>query len=88
MLDSIVAVLGTLAGGALVSYTQVLADRRTRAEQQRQRVADITADLTRALLRYRKLFWLLVADVREGRTESREDRAERFEAPFRDHRGP
>ena len=80
MWDSLVAVFGTLAGGALVSYTQVLDGRRTRDEQQRQRVTDTTTELLRALLKYRKLFWLLVADIREGHTETREDRADRFQA--------
>ncbi|MFD3907851.1 hypothetical protein ACFXOL_10920 [Streptomyces californicus] len=80
MWDSLIAVVGTLAGVALASTTQFLTDRRSRAAERHQRVVDTTDQLLGAILQYRELFWLMVADLREGRPEAREDRAARFRA--------
>ncbi|MER6677545.1 hypothetical protein [Streptomyces sp. NPDC000983] len=80
MWDTLIAVIGTLAGVALASSTQFLTDRRNRAELQHQRVVDTADQLLGAVLHYRELYWLLIADLREGQAETREDRAARFRA--------
>jgi hypothetical protein len=80
MWSTLVAVLGTLAGVALASATQVWADRRVRAEQERQRIVDAVDNLLAAVITYRELFWLLVADLRDGVPEGREARAARYRA--------
>ncbi|MFD5750752.1 hypothetical protein [Streptomyces sp. NPDC127033] len=80
MWDTLIAVLGTLAGVALASSTQLLTDRRSRAEQQRQRLAEAIDQLLGALLLYRELYWLVIADIREGETETRDARAARYRA--------
>ncbi|MEV5348914.1 hypothetical protein [Streptomyces achromogenes] len=80
MWDSLVAVLGTLAGVALASGTQVRVDQRARDAQQRQRVAEAVDQLLGALLRYREHYWLLVADIRDGAEETRDARAARYRA--------
>ncbi|MGV9456430.1 hypothetical protein [Streptomyces sp. NPDC003635] len=80
MWDALIAVVGTLAGVALASSTQFLTDRRNRAEQQHQRVVDTADQLLAAVLQYRELFWLLIADLREGQAGTREDRAALFRA--------
>ncbi|MEU7261661.1 hypothetical protein AB0B21_38570 [Streptomyces rimosus] len=75
MWSSIIAVLGTLAGVALASATQLLTERRTRADRQRQEVAGAVHQLLDAVLAYREQYWMMIADRRQGRQESREDRA-------------
>ncbi|MEV8048946.1 hypothetical protein [Streptomyces bacillaris] len=64
--ETIIAVIGTLAGGLLVTVTQQLADRRTRREHHRQQVADLTGQLLSAALRYRQLYWLRTDALRAG----------------------
>lgn len=53
MRESAIAVIGTLAGGLMVTVTQQLTDRRQKREQHRERVADLTGQLLSAALRYR-----------------------------------
>lgn len=66
MWDSAIAVIGTLAGGLLVTVTQQVTDRRQQREQHRERVADLTGQLLSAVLRYRQLYWLRVDALRAG----------------------
>ncbi|MFD6658871.1 hypothetical protein ACFWEB_27445 [Streptomyces parvus] len=66
MWESAIAVIGTLAGGLLVTVTQQLTDRRRQREQHRERVADLTGQLLSAALRYRQLYWLRVDARRAG----------------------
>ncbi|MFD5322032.1 hypothetical protein [Streptomyces sp. NPDC127098] len=80
MWASIVAVLGTLAGTVLGVLSQQLLDRRARAERHRDELADKVRQLLKAIVLYRELHWLLVADIRDGRAETREDRAARYRA--------
>ncbi|HEY8985424.1 MAG TPA: hypothetical protein VIU15_38370 [Streptomyces sp.] len=54
MWSSIVAVVGTLAGAALATAFQHLADRRARAEQYRQRITTVIAELLTASIAYRR----------------------------------
>ncbi|XCM32480.1 hypothetical protein ABXI76_26930 [Streptomyces parvus] len=42
MWESAIAVIGTLAGGLLVTVTQQVTDRRSRRDQHREHVADLT----------------------------------------------
>ncbi|MFD9863466.1 hypothetical protein [Streptomyces alboflavus] len=72
--------MGTLAGVALASVTQVFAEHRARKEQRRQQVAEAVEQLLSAVVTYRELHWLLIADVREGEQDDRESRAARFRA--------
>lgn len=80
MWGTVIAVLGTLAGVALASATQVLTDRRARNEQQRQQVAVAIEQLLSAILTYRELHWLLIEDIRAGEQDNRETRAARYRA--------
>ncbi|MFE2041654.1 hypothetical protein ACFXAZ_12120 [Streptomyces sp. NPDC059477] len=80
MWPTIVAVLGTLAGGALAGFLQHWAARRAHEEQHRQQVAEAVRALLAAVLTYRELFWLQIAGIREGETETPEARAARFRA--------
>ncbi|MDT0318759.1 hypothetical protein [Streptomyces millisiae] len=80
MWASIVAVLGTLAGTVLGVLSQQHLDRRARAERHRDELADKVRQLLKAIVLYRELHWLLVADIRDGRAETREDRAARYRA--------
>lgn len=66
MWESAIAVIGTLAGGLLVTVTQQVTDRRQQREQHRERVADLTGQLLSAALRYRQLYWLRVDALRAG----------------------
>ncbi|MGW4250322.1 hypothetical protein [Streptomyces californicus] len=66
MWDSVIAVIGTLAGGLLVTVTQQVTDRRTQREQHRAQVADLTGQLLSAVLRYRQLYWLRIDALRAG----------------------
>ncbi|NEE27975.1 hypothetical protein G3M53_21230, partial [Streptomyces sp. SID7982] len=66
MWESAIAVIGTLAGGLMVTVTQQLTDRRRQREQHRERVADLTGQLLSAALRYRQLYWLRVDARRAG----------------------
>ncbi|WP_053698805.1 hypothetical protein [Streptomyces sp. NRRL F-5755] len=63
MRDSLMAVIGTLAGVALASTTQFLSDRRQRIAQQRARVAETPLQLLDIIFRYREDFWMLVAEA-------------------------
>lgn len=80
MWSTLIAVLGTLAGVALASGTQVLTDRRTRAEQHRQRVADGAGDVLDAVLDFREQYWLWVGDCRDGESDTRAARVTRYRA--------
>ncbi|MFD7667467.1 hypothetical protein [Streptomyces sp. NPDC059788] len=80
MWSSIIAVLGTLAGVALAGATQLWAERRTRADQQRQEIAGAVHQLLGAVITYREQYWLSIADLREGRSQSREDRVALYRA--------
>ncbi|MEQ4610667.1 hypothetical protein ABMX48_31640 [Streptomyces cavourensis] len=64
--ETIIAVIGTLAGGLLVTLTQQLTDRRARREQHRAQVAELTGQLLSAVLRYRQLYWLRTDALRAG----------------------
>jgi hypothetical protein len=66
MWPTIVAVLGTLAGVALTSVTQHLAQRQARADQHRQEVTAAITDLLEAVLAYRQVYWAGVNKVRAG----------------------
>ncbi|BAG17743.1 MULTISPECIES: hypothetical protein [Streptomyces] len=66
MWESAIAVIGTLAGGLLVTITQQVTDRRQQREHHRERVADLTGQLLSAALRYRQLYWLRVDALRAG----------------------
>lgn len=80
MWGAIIAVLGTLGGVALASATQVLTDRRSRRERQRQQIADAVQQLLGAVMTYRETHWLLIADIRAGEQDNRESRAARYRA--------
>ncbi|MFD5555683.1 hypothetical protein ACFWIA_17810 [Streptomyces sp. NPDC127068] len=78
MLTAIIAVLGTLAGGALATYTQHVTDRAARSERRQQQVTDALLALLDAILRYREAHWLLVDALRAGQPETADHVAERF----------
>ncbi|MFJ1581571.1 hypothetical protein [Streptomyces sp. NPDC088182] len=80
MWSALIAVLGTLAGAALASSTQILADRRARAEQQRDAITAAAGQLLRAVLHHRELFWLMVAGLRTDRAQTHEDTAALYRA--------
>ncbi|MGW4029112.1 hypothetical protein ACWEFL_07290 [Streptomyces sp. NPDC004838] len=66
MWSTLIAVLGTLAGVTLASSTQLLTERRTRAQQHRQEVAAAAGALLDAVLAYREIYWLRVDSIRAG----------------------
>lgn len=78
MLTALVAVLGTLAGGALATYTQRSTERAARAERHQQQVADALIVLLEAILRYREHHWLMVDGLRAGEPETPDQIANRF----------
>ncbi|MFH8617897.1 hypothetical protein ACH4E8_22895 [Streptomyces sp. NPDC017979] len=78
MLTAVIAVLGTLAGGALATYTQRSTDRAARAERHQQQVADALIALLEAILRYREHHWLTIARLRAGEPETPEQVDARF----------
>ena len=80
MWSTLIAVIGTLAGVALASAAQMWTERRSRRDEQRHRIADAVEQLLAAVLAYRERYWLLVADLRDGTTETREERAARYQA--------
>ncbi|MEU5896820.1 MULTISPECIES: hypothetical protein [unclassified Streptomyces] len=80
MWSTLIAVLGTLAGAALASLTAHWVDRRARAAEHEQRVLDAVAQLLAASLAYREIYWLQIADLREGMDPTREGRADLFRA--------
>ncbi|MFF8656812.1 hypothetical protein [Streptomyces huasconensis] len=80
MWSTLIAVLGTLAGAALASLTAHWTDRRARAAEHHQRVLDATAQLLAAALAYRERFWLQIADLRDGESQTREARADLYRA--------
>ncbi|GGZ28368.1 hypothetical protein GCM10010387_22270 [Streptomyces inusitatus] len=80
MWSTLIAVIGTLAGVALASATQVWTERRTARREQRQQVAAATAQLLDAVIGYRELFWLRIAALRAGEPEEREERAAFYRA--------
>ncbi|GAA2110885.1 hypothetical protein [Streptomyces synnematoformans] len=78
MWSTLFAVLGTLAGVALASGTQILTDRRTRAAEQRQRVADAGGAVLDAVLDFREQYWLWVSDCRRGEADTKAARVTRY----------
>ncbi|MFJ1597876.1 hypothetical protein [Streptomyces sp. NPDC088261] len=78
MWDTLIAVLGTLAGGALVAYPQRAADRAARTERHQQEVTGALIALLKAVLKYRESYWLMVASLRDGTGETSDQRADRF----------
>jgi hypothetical protein len=80
MWSTVIAVFGTLAGAALAGLTAHWTDRRARAAEHDQRVRDTAAQLLAASLAYRELFWLQLADLRNGEPPSREGRAAVYRA--------
>ncbi|ANW18100.1 hypothetical protein [Streptomyces clavuligerus] len=78
MLTALIAVLGTLAGGALATYTQRATDRAARIERHQQQVTDALIGLLDAVLRYREHHWLIVAQRRNGRPETPEQAEQRW----------
>ncbi|MGK5533418.1 hypothetical protein [Streptomyces sp. URMC 129] len=80
MWTTVIAVLGTLAGGALASLSQWTDRRAERQRAHRQLVADRVAELLDAVLVYRERHWLLIAALRDGQTETASDRAARYAA--------
>ncbi|MFJ4687073.1 hypothetical protein [Streptomyces sp. NPDC088789] len=80
MWPTIIAVLGTLAGAALATVGQQWADRRARAEAHRLQVADAVRALLAAVLHYREHFWLQIEGIRDGESETSQERAARFRA--------
>ncbi|WP_327230823.1 hypothetical protein [Streptomyces murinus] len=80
MWSTIVAVLGTLAGGALAGLTQRSTERRARDVVHRQTVTDAVSELLAAIVRYRELYWLSIAARRSGEGETRDDRSARYAA--------
>ncbi|MFE0132414.1 hypothetical protein ACFWY6_12705 [Streptomyces sp. NPDC059037] len=80
MWSTLIAVLGTLAGTALASLTVHWTDRRARAAEHRQRVSDAASDLLAAALAFRELYWIQIADLRDGEPLTREGRADAMRA--------
>ncbi|MFE2045723.1 hypothetical protein ACFXAZ_33370 [Streptomyces sp. NPDC059477] len=80
MWPTIIAVLGTLAGGALAGVTQHWTARSARQEQHRLQVADAVRALLAAALTYRERFWLQIEVIRDGEQETPEARADRYRA--------
>ncbi|MFE7128946.1 hypothetical protein [Streptomyces sp. NPDC057617] len=80
MWATLIAVLGTLAGAALASSTQILADRRARAAQQRDVITAAVGDLLRAVLAYRERYWLMIAGLRKSRSQTYEELAALYNA--------
>lgn len=78
MLATLIAVLGTLAGGALATFTQRATDRAARSERHQQQVTFALTALLEAVLRYRESYWLMVARVRTGEPETTDQLADRF----------
>ncbi|MFI6288927.1 hypothetical protein ACIBCM_29985 [Streptomyces sp. NPDC051018] len=66
MWSTLIAVLGTLAGVALASATQLLTARRDRDRQHHQDVVDAADALLAAVLSYRELYWLRTDSIRAG----------------------
>ncbi|MGW6455497.1 hypothetical protein ACWF94_06135 [Streptomyces sp. NPDC055078] len=66
MWSTLIAVLGTLAGVALASGTQLLTDRRARDRQHHQEVLAAAGDLLHAVVSYREVYWLRVDSIRAG----------------------
>lgn len=80
MWGTVIAVLGTLGGAALVTAAQHLLDRRARAERQLVTLTEAVRALLGAVLTYRERYWLLIAALRDGHAETAEDRAARYAA--------
>ncbi|QEV16281.1 hypothetical protein [Streptomyces alboniger] len=80
MWSTLIAVLGTLGGAALAGLSAHWTDRRARAAEHRQRVQEATAQLLAAALAFRELYWLQIADLRDGEFRTRERRAEMYRA--------
>jgi hypothetical protein len=76
--SAILAVLGTLAGAALATFTQRATERAARTERREQAVTTALLALLEAALRYREHHWLTVAHQRNGHTETPENLAERY----------
>ncbi|MDN3262866.1 hypothetical protein QWJ26_24280 [Streptomyces sp. CSDS2] len=80
MWDTFIGAGAALAGVGLASSTQLLADRRARAEQHRRQVAALVGALLKAVLAYRELYWLRVAAMRSAEPETAPDRAALYRA--------
>lgn len=80
MWDTLIGAGTALAGVALASSTQLLADRRARAEQHRRQVAGLVGALLKAVLAYRELYWLRIAAIRNGEPDNAPDCAARYRA--------
>jgi hypothetical protein len=70
--STLIAVLGTLAGGALAALAQRATDRAARTERHRQDVTAALLALLEAVLRYRENYWFMVARLRAGEQETAE----------------
>jgi type II secretory pathway pseudopilin PulG len=81
--NSLIAVLGTLAGVVLASLMQYLTDARGRRERQRQALAAAISDLLVAVLTLREQQWLKIAATRDGQPDTPDARAQRYAARSR-----
>ena len=77
MADTIVAVAGTLLGGLL---TFLVGDRRARVERERRELVDAVNGVLAAFVAFRSKQYLKIAARREGRSDSDETRAARYDA--------
>lgn len=80
MWSNVIAVVGTLAGAALVMVSQYWTSQQTRAEEHRREVKEAAHQMLVAVLTYRELYWLWIAGVRAGQPEASADRAARYRA--------